>query len=74
MLQEEIFCDFFMEVFYLLCVGIDDCFFDLGGYFLFVVQFMSCICEVFGVEFSIGNLFEVFIVVGFVERFEMGLS
>lgn len=33
---------------------------------------MSCMKEVFGVELNIGILFVVLIVVGLVERFEMG--
>lgn len=69
-LQEEILCDLFVEVFGLVCVGIDDSFFELGGYLFFVVCLMSCICEVMGVEFGIVKFFDELIVVGFVVYFD----
>lgn len=64
-------CDLFVEVFGLVCVGIDDSFFEFGGYFFFVVCLMSCICEVMGVEFGIVKFFDELIVVGFVVYFDL---
>ena len=70
--QEEVLCNLFMEVLEVPYVGIDDEFFHLGGHSLLAVQLMTRIKETFGIELSIGNLFESPTVAGLAERLEIG--
>ncbi|MFD2211792.1 amino acid adenylation domain-containing protein [Virgibacillus halophilus] len=70
--KEEMLRDLFMEVLNLPHVGIDDEFFHLGGHSLLAVQLMTRIKESFGVNLSIGNLFESPTVAGLAERLESG--
>lgn len=70
--KEEMLCDLFMEVLDLPYVGINDEFFHLGGHSLLAVQLMTRIKEAFGIELSIGNLFESPTVARLAERLEVG--
>ncbi|MGM9924501.1 MAG: amino acid adenylation domain-containing protein [Bacillus sp. (in: firmicutes)] len=70
--EEEVLCDIFGEVLDLPLVSIDDSFFDLGGHSLLAVKIMSKIKEIFGLELSIGILFETPTVAGLSEAMHAG--
>ncbi|MEC0180497.1 amino acid adenylation domain-containing protein [Paenibacillus peoriae] len=72
--QEAMLCDLFSEVLGLPKVGIDDSFFDLGGHSLLGARLMARIREVFGVEMSLGSLFETPTVASFAEQLDHGQS
>lgn len=68
--QEEMLCTIFAEVLGFPRVTIDDDFFALGGHSLLAGRVMVRVREAFGVELSIGSLFEAATVASLVKRLD----
>ncbi|OMF80932.1 amino acid adenylation domain-containing protein [Paenibacillus glucanolyticus] len=68
--QEEMLCRIFAEVLGLPRVTIDDDFFALGGHSLLAGRVMVRVREAFGVELSIGSLFEASTAASLVKRLD----
>ncbi|WP_194543865.1 amino acid adenylation domain-containing protein [Paenibacillus sp. JZ16] len=68
--QEEMLCTIFAEVLGLSRVTIDDDFFALGGHSLLAGRVMVRVREAFGVELSIGSLFETATAASLVKRLD----
>ena len=69
---EDTVREFWLEALGVAEIGRDDDFFDLGGNSLVAVQVLTRIRERFGVEFSIGRLFEYSTIKRFAEALEKG--
>ena len=72
--QEELLCSLFSEVLDYPRVGLDDDFFDLGGNSLLAIRLVSRIDATFGIELTIGALFEAPTVARLIELLGTGGS
>ncbi|MDS0527391.1 amino acid adenylation domain-containing protein [Clostridium sp. SHJSY1] len=70
--QEEILKDLFTEILGISNIGIDDSFFDLGGHSLLASTLMIRIRKAFGVELSIGKIFDTPTIAGLAKQLSSG--
>lgn len=57
-------------------MGVDDLFFDFGGYLLLVIKFVVVVCNVFGVDVGVWEIFEfvmVIVLVGYIDMLDLDL-
>lgn len=72
--QEEMLCSLFAEALGVDRVSIDDDFFDLGGHSLLASKVVAGIRDAFGVELSIGSIFEAPIVSGLARQLDVAAN
>src|SRR5262249_912037 len=70
---EEIVIGIFEEVLSIERVGRDDNFFDIGGHSLLATQAVSRVRSAFGVEMSVGSIFEAATVEGLARKIEQAI-